>query len=52
LLAGVEQPIVAAGHADSVDPQQGAVQDHIGLSAGDLDGLVQGGCHRGQHLEQ
>src|SRR4051812_47637170 len=35
LFSGVVGPLVAARHADSVDPQQGAVEDHEGLTLGD-----------------
>lgn len=52
MLPGVEGAVVPAGHADSVDPQQGAVKDHVRLSGGDSDRLVQGRRQRGQQLDR
>ena len=51
VLARVAAPIPPRGHADAVDAQLGAVQDHERLADGDLDRLVQRAGLRGQGIE-
>jgi hypothetical protein len=52
VFAGVEHPVSAGGHADPIDAQQGAVEDHGRLASGDFDRLGERGCHRSEHGER
>jgi hypothetical protein len=51
-FAGVEHPVSAGVHADPIDAQQGAVEDHERLASGDFDRLGERGCHRSEHGER
>jgi hypothetical protein len=51
VLAGVERPVIARGHADVVDRQQGAVEDDERLAAGQVERVVQGRCDGGEDVD-
>lgn len=51
VLPRVARPVPATGHTDPVDTQRRAVEDHVGLPAGNLDRFGQRGCHRGEGLD-
>jgi len=52
VLARIEAAVVVAGHADPIDTQQRAVEDHERLAGRDRDRLLQGRGHRRQQLER
>jgi len=47
----VVRAVLLGGHADPVDAQEAAVDDDVGLAAGDLDRLGEGGGHGGEQVE-
>ncbi|ALE86581.1 hypothetical protein AFB00_30380 (plasmid) [Pseudonocardia sp. HH130630-07] len=51
VFPGEERPVIARSHADPVDRQQRAVEDHERLTPGHVERLVQARCDRGEDVD-
>jgi hypothetical protein len=51
VFAGVERPVIPRGHADPVDREQGAIEDDVGLAAGQVERFVEGRGNGGEDID-
>jgi len=52
VFPGVVRAVLLGDHADPIDAQQAAVEDDVGLAAGDLDCLLQAWRHGGEQVQR